>query len=144
MPSIHRTAIVPHSAAQLYALVADVDAYTEFLPWCQDSRVLERAGDEATALIHIHYGSLNRSFTTRNRMQADRCIEMQLVEGPFRQLHGVWQFLPLEDQACKISFSLDYEFSSRLVALVAGPAFGKIADGLVEAFCRRADVMYRR
>ena len=142
MASISKSALVGHSASDMYQLVDDIEAYPEFLPWCRSATVHSRDEDEVRASIEISHGALHKSFTTCNRLQRDKMIEMQLVEGPFRHLHGFWRFSSLGEAACKVSFDLEFEFSSRVVAMVAEPIFGQITSSLVDAFCRRADKLY--
>lgn len=142
MPNIHKSALVPYSAAQMFALVNDIDAYHQFLPWCRSSQVLSRDEDELRATIEIAHGSLRKSFTTRNRIQKDKMMEMRLEEGPFRHLEGFWRFDTLGEQACKVSLDLDFEFSSKLVGLAMGPVFSQIANSLVDAFTKRAVQVY--
>jgi ribosome-associated toxin RatA of RatAB toxin-antitoxin module len=138
MPTINRSALVPHTTEEMFQLVDDVDRYVEFLPWCTESRVLERSEDEVVATILLSKGSLNKAFTTRNLLQKHKMIEMRLVDGPFKHLQGFWRFDSLNDNACKVSLDLDYEFSSKLVALAIGPVFNQIANTLVDAFVVRA------
>lgn len=126
----------------MFALVNDIDAYAGFLPWCRSSRVLARSADEVTAVIEIAHGGLHKSFTTLNRLQQDKMMEMRLVEGPFRHLEGYWRFDVLGEQACKVSLDLDFEFSSRLVGLAMGPIFTQIANAMVDSFCKRAREVY--
>jgi ribosome-associated toxin RatA of RatAB toxin-antitoxin module len=142
MPTIHKSALVPYSAAQMFVLVNDIDTYAEFLPWCRSSTVLSRGEDEVRATIEIAHGSLRKSFTTRNRLQMNKMIEMRLEEGPFRHLEGFWRFDVLGEQACKVSLDLDFEFSNKLVGLAMGPVFSQIANSLVDAFSKRAVQVY--
>lgn len=142
MTTISKSALVNYSAAQMYKLVDDITAYSEFLPWCGGSQELSRNQDEVRASVAIAYSGLNKSFTTRNLMQSNKMIEMTLIDGPFKHLHGFWRFDSLGDDACKVRLDLEYEFSSKLVGLALGPVFGKIANTLVDSFCQRADVVY--
>ena len=142
MPNIHKSALVPYSTAQMFALVDDIDSYAQFLPWCRSSQVLSRSEDEVRATLEIAHGSLRKSFTTRNRKQRDKMIEMRLEEGPFRHLEGFWRFDVLGEQASKVSLDLDFEFSSKLVGLAMGPVFSQIANSLVDAFTKRAVQVY--
>lgn len=142
MSTIHKNALVPYSSGQMYALVNDIEAYSQFLPWCRSSHILSQGMDELKASIEIAHGGLHKSFTTLNRLQRDKMIEMRLVEGPFRHLEGYWRFDSLGEQACKVSLDLDFEFSNRLVGLAMGPVFTQIANALVDAFCKRARDVY--
>ena len=142
MTCINRTALVPYSAAEMFALVDDINSYPQFLDWCRSAEELKRSTDEVTARLELARGSFHKSFTTRNRMQQDKMIEMRLVEGPFRLLEGFWRFEVLGERACKVLFDLEFEFSSRLVGMAASPAFSQIANTMVDAFCRRASEIY--
>lgn len=142
MPVINRSALVLYSPAEMYSLVNDVDAYPEFLPWCKSARVLSRDEDEVRASLELARGGFEKSFTTCNRLQKNKMIEMRLVEGPFRHLEGFWRFEPLGEQASKVSLDLDFEFSNKLVGLALGPIFNQIANTLVDSFCKRAIDVY--
>ena len=142
MTCINRTALVPYSAAEMFALVDDINSYPQFLDWCRSAEELKRSTDEVTARLDLAQGSFHKSFTTRNRMQQDKMIEMRLVEGPFRLLEGFWRFEVLGERACKVLFDLEFEFSSRLVGMAASPAFSHIANTMVDAFCKRASEIY--
>jgi ribosome-associated toxin RatA of RatAB toxin-antitoxin module len=133
---------VSHSAADMYGLVDDVEAYPQFLPWCGGARVISRNEDEVHAGIDIAYGAVRKSFTTRNRLQKNKMIEVRLVEGPFKHLEGYWRFDALSESACKVSLDMQYEFSSKLIGLAVGPVFSQIANTLVDSFCQRADALY--
>jgi len=144
MKTIRKQALVPYTPAEVYALVNDIAAYPEFLPWCSASRVLYADADEMRASIEMRRGGLKRSFATRNRLQKDKMIEVRLLEGPFRHLEGYWRFDPLGERGCKISFDLQFEFANRVVDATLGPVFQQIARTLVEAFCQRAEQVYGR
>lgn len=142
MPVISRTALVPYSAAEMYVLVDDIDSYPLFLPWCKSSKVLSRDDDEVRARIEMAKSGIHKSFTTRNRLQKNKMIEMRLVEGPFRQLEGFWRFETLGEKGCKILLDLEFEFSNKILKLTVGPIFDQIANTLVDAFCKRAIDVY--
>jgi ribosome-associated toxin RatA of RatAB toxin-antitoxin module len=142
MTQISRSAIVPHSADQMFQLVADIESYPKFLPWCGGARVLSTDGNEVKASVNIAYKGVNKSFTTLNTQQADSSIEMRLVEGPFKKLHGQWMFDRLDDTASKVSLKLEFEFANPLVAMTLGKVFASIADTLVDSFCKRAHEIY--
>lgn len=142
MKAIHRSALVPYSAEEMYALVSDIESYGTFLPWCGGARIVAREPDSVTAAIDIAYHGVNKTFTTRNRLVPGRAMELQLVDGPFKTLQGDWRFDALEDRASKVSLDLKFEFSNPVLGLVADPVFSNIANGLVESFCRRAEASY--
>ena len=141
MKSIARSAIVEHAAAEMYALVDDIEAYPRFLPWCLEARV-ELAGARKRATLTAGLGGIRQSFTTENENQPGRSIDLRLVEGPFRQFNAAWRFTPLGEHACQIEFSMRYQFSSRALAKLLEPLFHQIADTTVDAFTRRADELY--
>jgi len=126
----------------MFALVDDIKAYPEFLPWCQSTTEHSRTADEVNATIDIAYRGFQKSFTTCNRNQAETIIFMRLVEGPFKRLEGFWRFDELGEDGCKISLELEYDFSNRLVAMAFGPVFSQIVNSLVDAFCLRATELY--
>ena len=143
MSQVRKSVLIWYSAQQMYALVADVASYPQFLPWCGGVEVHESSETSMRATIRIDFKGVRQSFTTQNRQEPGREILMQLVEGPFSQLQGRWNFSPLQDgQACRIEFELDYHFSSRVVDAVIGPVFGHIAKTFVESFVQRAEQVY--
>jgi len=139
---VDRSALVQYSNDEMFALVADINAYPKFLPWCSDAAVLSQQQDEVSARIDFSVGGISKSFTTRNHHQPGSEISMQLLDGPFSELQGRWRFEPLGDDGSKISLHLEYDFSSRMVSLAVGPVFNKIANSLVDAFQQRAVDVY--
>lgn len=142
MTTIRKTALMPYSAAQMYALVDDIGSYPDFLPWCGGSEELSRTDEEVRASVTIAHKGIHKSFTTHNRNQPGKMIEMRLVDGPFKQLEGFWRFDDLGEDGCKISLDLEFEFSNRLIAMALGTVFNQIANTLVDAFCDRARKLY--
>lgn len=145
MKSIHKTVLLWHSASEMFALVADVPRYPDFLPWCNEGALLEQQGEVVVARVGMSISGLKKSFTTRNTQVQGRSIKLELVDGPFSHLEGTWEFIPLggpEQKACKILFTLNYAFSSRTLESLVGPVFDKIAGSLVDAFVKRADQVY--
>ncbi len=141
MASIAKSVLVQHSVEAMYALVADIEAYPQFLPWCSGARVLAREGATVTAAIDIDIRGIRQSFTTVNDQHPLKRIDMELVEGPFSSLEGGWRFTRLTAAACKVELVLDYEFSNFLLAALVGPVFHQIASSMVDSFVRRADAM---
>lgn len=126
----------------MFSLVDAVEAYPEFLPWCDGATVIHRDAERTRATIKINYHGATQSFTTENAKQAPQVMSIRLVEGPFRILDGEWRFTALAEDACKIDFRLHYEFSSKLLEMLVGPVFTYIANTLVDAFVPRADKVY--
>ncbi len=139
MVHIERSALVLHAADRMHALVADIGAYPQFLPWCRASEVRSIDADEVEATLHIEYRGIRQRFTTRNRTSADGSIELRLVSGPFKSLEGKWSFAVLRRDASKVHLELSYQLASGLLEHVVGPMFNYIAGTLVDAFVRRAD-----
>jgi ribosome-associated toxin RatA of RatAB toxin-antitoxin module len=142
MKKIARSAIVEYSASQMYALVDDIEAYPQFLPWCVEARVLERGPGGTRATLTAGMRGLRQSFTTENSNRAAEAIDLRLVEGPFRHFAAAWRFKALSASACRIEFQLEYAFSSRAIARLLEPLFDRIADTMVHAFTRRAGQVY--
>jgi ribosome-associated toxin RatA of RatAB toxin-antitoxin module len=142
MKKIARSAIVEHSAAEMYALVEDIEAYPTFLPRCKAAVVHERRAGTTKATLTVGVGALSQSFTTLNENRPGEAIAMRLVEGPFRRFAAHWRFVALSPDACRIEFSLQYEFSGRTLGRLLAPLFDGIADAMVEAFVRRAAAVY--
>lgn len=142
MAHVSRNALVPYSSEQMFKLVDDVSSYPEFLPWCADARELSRDVDLVEASVTISKSTVQKTFTTQNLLQPYKMIEMKLVDGPFKHLHGFWQFDALKENACKVSLDLEYEFSSKLLGMAVGPVFNQIANTLVDSFVKQARVKY--
>ena len=142
MAHVSKSALVAYTPAEMYALVDDIERYPEFLPWCGSTHIHERGDDQVRASIDIRYGALQRSFTTQNRMQPGKMIEVKLVEGPFRRLEGFWRFEPLGESACKVVFDLEFDFAGALVSMTLGPVFSQIANTMVDGFAKRAIEVY--
>jgi len=138
MKRIARSAIVECSAEAFYALVEDIEAYPEFLPWCAAAQVRERTAGRTIATLTLGVKGVRQSFTTENSNQPGRAIDMALLEGPFKRFGAHWSFTPLSAEAAKVEFTLAYEFSSRVMAALLDPVFSRLADSTVEAFARRA------
>ncbi|WP_298441248.1 SRPBCC family protein [uncultured Ferrimonas sp.] len=142
MPEINRSALVRFSAAQMYALVNDVASYPKFLPGCVGSKVLEQAENQMVASVAVSKVGISHSFTTCNTLVENQSISMALQDGPFKALSGGWVFTPLRDDACKVELSLQFEFSSPLVAKAFGRVFSEVAQNMVQAFTERAKDVY--
>jgi len=136
---VKKSVLVGYPAARMYDLVATVEDYPKFLPWCAGSEVTPGEEQTVLATLHIDYHGLKQSFTTRNCNSPSDRITIRLLHGPFRSLEGEWRFTTLAEAACKIDFSLRYEFANGLLERLVGPVFGHIANTLVDAFVQRAE-----
>lgn len=142
MKKITRTALLPYSAKQVYDLVNDVASYPDFLPWCGGSEVLSESDYEMQAKVTIAKAGISQTFETCNHLVPGERIEMRLVDGPFKALHGEWEFKVLDVDACKILFEVEFEVSSGLLSAAISTVFEQIANTLVDAFCERARQVY--
>ena len=142
MQSVKKSVLVPYSAAEMFELVDRIELYPQFLPWCDGTRALEARAHGKTARIDIHYHGVRAHFTTDNVNRASESIVMTLRDGPFRHLRGEWRFVPLAPDACKVELALAYEFATHLLERAVGPVFGHIANTFIDAFVRRAEVIY--
>lgn len=142
MHSIERSVLVPFSDAQMFDLVAGVDKYPEFMPWCGGSQIHEQDDKGMRASVTIALAGIRQTFTTQNHHDYPRLIQLQLVDGPFSALQGRWEFVALSDDACKVLFTLKYEFSSRTLEKLVGPVFNRIASSFIDSFTKRAEACY--
>ncbi len=140
---IKRTALVSHSAMEMYELVADVPSYPGFLSWCTGSEVHEQGSDMQIASLTVVVAGIRRQFTTINTLFVGERVELRLLEGPFRNLQGEWTFAALGDDGCRISLQMEFEMTRGPMAVLFGTGFGKIANRLLDDFCKRADEVYQ-
>jgi ribosome-associated toxin RatA of RatAB toxin-antitoxin module len=123
----------------MFDLVEDVERYPQFLPWCSGAKVLERTPETTRARIDIDYRGLATHFSTINRKEEPRAMDMELDDGPFDSFHGRWSFTPLGEAGCRVDFVLDYAFSSTAMSVVLAPVFSHIVETLVDGFVARAE-----
>ncbi len=139
---VNRSALVMHRAEDMFTLINNVQQYSEFLPWCGASEELSRTENEVIATVTIAFKGINQRFTTKNQLIGNEKTLISLIDGPFSALSGMWEFTPLTATASKITLHLEFDFSSKAVAMVIGPVFKRIADSMIESFCSRADEIY--
>ena len=142
MAQVKKTVLIQHSAAQMFFLVDDVLKYPEFLPWCGGVDLLQQNDESTIATLHIAYHGIRQNFTTENTKRFPEFMSIQLKDGPFKHLDGHWQFHALNDEACKIEFSLNYEFANAFLEKIIAPVFSHIANTFVDGFVIRADKIY--
>ncbi len=154
MKTVHKSVLIWYSAQEMFNLVTAVDQYPQFLPWCDHASVLSQTESSMTAEIGIALGSVKQTFTTQNE-HSDHAVvgtdtpakrvAMKLVSGPFSNLDGSWDFIPVGDasqRACRTELRLNYGFDNPVLAALVGPVFDKIAASMVDAFVKRADQVY--
>jgi ribosome-associated toxin RatA of RatAB toxin-antitoxin module len=150
MREVHRSAILPYPGEAMFDLVADVDAYAQFLPWCTASQIVSTGpaadasddGYEVVARLGLSQGQLKGAFTTRNCVTPPRSIRMDLIEGPFSALSGEWRFESLGEDGSKLMLDMQFSFSNPLKDLLLGAVFEHTCNQLVDAFVQRAREKY--
>ncbi len=144
MPTHAENRVVPFTPEQMFDLVADVERYPEFLPWCVAARVRKREGNTLMADMVIGFKIFREGFTTRDVFDRPRRIDVSYFEGPFKYLNNHWIFEPHGDGACLIEFYIDFEFRSRLMQRMMGVLFNEAVRIMVSAFEKRAGALYGR
>ena len=145
MKHVKKSVLLWYSPHEMYALVTDVRAYPDFLPWCERTELLEQRDDGVTARLHLSYLGVRQAFTTRNTHVPDERVTLELVDGPFSMLAGTWRFVPVPAgagplaAACKIEFELRYAFAGGALEALISPVFDRIANTFVDSFVKRAE-----
>ena len=142
MSSFHKQVTVPYTAEQMYDLINDINAYSTFIPLCTSSEVHEELDHKLRATIKIAKGKIGFGFTTVNTMEKGRSITMNLENGPFKTLKGVWQFTPSGTHECIITLHFDFDFSNKLLGVALGGLFKQLCDSMVVSFRKQAAVRY--
>ncbi|MGZ8187500.1 MAG: type II toxin-antitoxin system RatA family toxin [Methylosarcina sp.] len=142
MTVVRKSALVKFSAQQMFDLVNDIESYPEFLPWCSGSRIIKREDDIVEAELIISKGGFNKTFSTRNTLVRGSRITLSLLNGPFSSLEGTWDFIPLREDASKITLDLKFEMSGKLANLAFGTVFNQICNTMVASFTQRAKDVY--
>ncbi len=142
MTTIQRSAMVAFTARQMFELVNNIEEYPRFLPWCRSSQILVQNEAEVEASLEIAWSGMHKSFTTRNTLYPYEKIDITLVHGPFRRLEGHWSFISYGEHGCKVNLNLEFELAGNMLDKIFQPIFHHIANSLVDAFCRRAAVIY--
>lgn len=142
MTRVEKSALVKFSAQQMFELVNDIERYPQFLPWCSGTRILSRHENIIEGEISISKGGFEKKFSTRNTLELDKKMTVELLDGPFSHLSGEWNFLPLREDASKITLDLDFEMSGMLANLAFGAVFNQICNTMVSSFTARAKEVY--
>lgn len=150
MPSHHETRALPHSADEMYALVADMERYPEFLPWCGAARIRDRHPDDGKRQVMdvdivASFKVFRERFGTRVVLDPEaRVIDSRLLDGPFRQLHSRWAFRALADGGCEVDYRVEFEFRNAVLRRVMNTVFAEAQARIMKAFERRAADLYGR
>lgn len=144
MPSHAEKRRLPYGPEEMFDLVAAVERYPEFLPWCEGLKVRGRSGDgcELVADMTIGFKAFRETFTSRVHLERPGRIDVKYENGPFKYLKNHWVFLPDGERYCLVDFHVDFQFRSRLLELAIGPVFGEATRRMVAAFERRARSLY--
>jgi coenzyme Q-binding protein COQ10 len=142
MPTHAEKKRLPYSQAQLFDLVADIERYPEFLPWCVGARIRERNGNEILGDLLIGYKMVRERFTSRVVLHRPDHIDVSYSEGPFKYLTNHWHFIPQDDGTCLIDFYVDFEFRSRMLQKIIEVFFNEAVKRMVGAFETRAHALY--
>jgi ribosome-associated toxin RatA of RatAB toxin-antitoxin module len=142
MNSLKRSAIVPYTVRQMFDLVNKIEDYPHFLPWCQRSEIISKTDEEVIASLEVTWKGMHKSFTTKNKLKPYSCIDITLINGPLQHMEGIWNFVELEEHACKVMLDLEFEFTGSFIDRFFQPVFQHIANTLVDAFCKRAVELY--
>jgi ribosome-associated toxin RatA of RatAB toxin-antitoxin module len=135
---VSRTAIVGCPAALLYTLVNQIDRYPKWFAWCKSSAIIEQNADRMLGQMTVSFAGIEVAFSTENKLIADRQIDMQLKDGPFKTLQGTWQFSALGQSGCRVSLTLAFDLGSSVLSSVLSPAVSAWADKMVDDFVRVA------
>lgn len=142
MRQVDRTALVPYSPAEMFALVADVERYPQFVPWVAKVEVLERKADEVVARMHMERSGVREKFTTRNVLVPPQRMDLHLVEGPFKSLEGRWTFEDIAGRGTRIALSISFAFTNPVLSVLLSRTFEKSCGQLVDAFVEHARVIH--
>ena len=142
MPTHAEQRVLPYTPEQLFELVADVERYPEFLPWCRASRVTSREGDVIHADLVIGFKLFRERFTSRVTLDRPDRIDVEYIEGPMRRLENHWRFIDQGDGGTMIDFYVDFEFRSAILQMAIGALFNEAVRRMVAAFETRAHAIY--
>ncbi|MDX8388485.1 MAG: type II toxin-antitoxin system RatA family toxin [Ghiorsea sp.] len=138
MHFFEETRVLPVSAVNMYELVMDIETYPAFVPWVSAAEILTHDEHELTAEVTIDLAGVKHKFQTVDRFQPNKLIEIRLLSGPFQFLESVWTFQSLDDQRCEVHFSIEFEFKSTILDMIASPLFGAACKTMVKTFEKRA------
>ena len=143
MQHIQRSALVNHTAEQMFDLVNDIEAYPSFMPGCREARVLEATENELVGELQLGAAGVEQRLTTRNRLERPHKIAMTLIEGDFTEFSAAWRFEALSEEASKVSLEMRFAFSRALLNVAASSLFSTMANAQVDAVVKRAAAVYR-
>lgn len=142
MSRISRSALLPFTVEQVFALVNDIQCYPQFMEGCVEAVIHSADAQCIEATLTLAKGGIKQSFTTRNHLRAPESMVMELVEGPFNHFEGQWTFVDLQGHACKVSLELDFTVANKVVGMAATKLFDSASNNLVDALVKRAKQVY--
>ncbi len=143
MTTITRSSLLSYTPKQMYDLVNDIEAYSKFLPWCNNSRIISKYGNTIDASLDLAQGGICHTFSTSNKLTEDELISIKLIDGPFKHLEGHWQFKPIaHDAGCQVKLYINFTFSNSIISMALEPIFTQISSSLIHSFCKRAQDIY--
>ena len=142
MTIIKQSALLPYSDQNMFDLVNDIEAYPEFMDGCVGAEVISRTDNLVSGKLDVGKAGLKYSFSTRNHLRPPHSMEMELIEGPFKNFKACWTFTALREDACKANLTMEFEFSSGLLDMALKALFDASCKNLVNAVCKRAELIY--
>jgi coenzyme Q-binding protein COQ10 len=147
MPTHAEKRKLPYSAREMYDLIAGIERYPEFLPWCSAARIRSRRSEGAREVIEadlvISFRVFRERFGSRVTLRPEENrIDVAYLDGPFRYLDNHWYFRPLESGGCEVDFFVDFEFRSSVLQALIGVVFNEAMVRIVRAFEKRAEALY--
>ena len=142
MRQVERSALVPYTPAQMFALVQDIEGYPQFVPWVSAAEVISRTESEVIGQLEMERSGLREKFTTRNVLMPPNRMDLKLVDGPFKVLEGIWSFDAIGDKGTRIGLNIRFEFANPMLSLMLSKTFEKSCAQLVDAFVARARTVY--
>jgi len=136
---VHRSLLMPYPAESMFDLIEQAEHYPQFIPWCTEAVILERTDEIVAARLSMRVAGLTLTLQTRNPKRRPEWLALKMVQGPLRRFEGEWRLTPLNATACRIEFTLTYEFVEGVIGRVAGPVFARMADTMVDAYVMRAE-----
>ncbi len=147
MTTHSETRILPYSADQMYILIADIESYPQFLPWCSGCRIRSRRDAGLSEVVDadmiVSFKVFREKFGSRVTLSPKpRKIDVEYLDGPFKYLINNWSFVPIDDESCEVSFFVDFEFKSIVLQKLIGLVFHEAMQRVVRAFEARAEQLY--
>lgn len=142
MREVTRSALVPYTAEQMFALVEDIEQYPQFVPWISAATKLDSTPEQVTGKLEMHKAGVRETFTTRNFLKRPTEMLMTLVDGPFKTFEGRWTFTPLGDKGVKVGLTVRFAFANAMLDMLLSRSFEKNCSEMIDAFVDRARAVY--